>query len=49
MDKPSAAQDHEVQGTVPSQWWLDLKLENQRLREENELLRAEVERLKEGW
>ena len=25
-------QPHEVEGTVPSQWWLDLKLENQGLR-----------------
>lgn len=31
-DEHSAANEHEVEGTVPSQWWLDLKVENQKLR-----------------
>lgn len=33
---------YEVEGTVPSQWWLDLKIENQQLRKENERLRQQL-------
>jgi len=40
-------QPHEVEGTVPSQWWLDLKVENQELRSENARLQAMVRALQD--
>lgn len=41
-DVNAAAETPEVEGIVPSQWYLDLKVENQ-------LLRAEVERLQAAF